>query len=180
MSQPGDIAPVSSPAEGGSLDLLPLTVRPVRARRPIEGWLLIPLVAFVGGATVIVASIRGTGPIGGVVATELASPLSSAQGAYIDANQARAIAETHLPTSAVYISAVPGAFADAYVTEGRDGPTSHDLSPVAQVWVVTFSQDVEICPPDGSACDMRPGTSRVVLDFVTGAFEFSSTVAPAP
>jgi hypothetical protein len=80
------------------------------------------------------------------------------------------------------VDAVAGAFAEVYTPPGdsRPGP-GYPVKPTDIVWMVTFKQDIEICPPDGSSCfPPRPATTRVFLDYLTGEFKTSSTYAPAP
>jgi hypothetical protein len=48
------------------------------------------------------------------------------------------------------------------------------------VWAVSFSGDVTICNPLGACQSLRPATSTVYLDYMTGSFIETSTVSSAP
>lgn len=100
----------------------------------------------------------------------------------ISPSAAEALARQDVRTSAVLVSVNAGRFADVYVP-----PPNHSISPANPVhpddlvWVVTFSGEFSICPPDGSPCSSpRPGITTVILDYVTGTFLESSGSAPAP
>ncbi len=121
--------------------------------------------------TVPSASAQATQP----VAASL--PASS-----VTSSDAVAIARQNVRAQAVFASVIAGPFAESY-----SPPPNHPISaanPIHAtdlVWVVTFSDEFTICPPDGSPCfSPRPGTTTVVLDYKTGAFLGSSGYAPAP
>ena len=99
----------------------------------------------------------------------------------ITAAGAEAAAKDHVPPDAVYVSAVAGRFADVYVSPPSQAGADIGVAPNDTVWVVTFTEQVTICPPDGSPCwSPRSGTIDVVLDYATGAFQFSASNALAP
>ena len=99
----------------------------------------------------------------------------------LSADGAQAIAQDHMPSDARAVRTVAGPISEVYSTSANEPAPYQGLSATTWVWVVTFSRQIVICPPDGSACQPpRTGTSQVVLDYSTGAFEFSTTVAPAP
>jgi hypothetical protein len=52
--------------------------------------------------------------------------------------------------------------------------------PQDRVWQVTFNGILDICPPDGSPCFQRPGTSTIYLDYSTGEFIQSSASSTGP
>ena len=108
-------------------------------------------------------------------ASELpASPLS----AIAAANMARG----HAAPTASLRSIVAGPFQSVFARLGTSGdPLTDAPAPTDLVWVATFTDQFEICPPDGSPCwSPRPGTTEVVLDYASGSFLFSSSSAPAP
>lgn len=57
------------------------------------------------------------------------------------------------------------------------GP-GYDIELDDLVWAVTFSGDMQICGPSPGACETRPGTATVFLDYATGAFRTTQVYSP--
>jgi hypothetical protein len=74
------------------------------------------------------------------------------------------------------VSAAAGRFSELN-TDSAVGPGYH-IKPDDLVWAVTFSGEVEICPPGPADCVSRPGRATVFLDFVTGAFLATHVYSP--
>jgi hypothetical protein len=164
--------------------------------RRIETRLTVPVPALVLALAVVgLAGAFGSGLIGRTApSTSLSSPAPTSQVAAtvpaagtlppggITRAAAENLAKEHVPAGAVVVDAAAGPFAEVYTPPGnsRPGP-DYPVKPTDIVWAVTFEQDIEICPPDGSSCSPpRPATTRVFLDYLTGEFKASSTYAPAP
>jgi len=164
--------------------------------RRIETRLTVPVPALVLAVAALgLAGAFGSGLIGRTApSTSLSSPAPASQDAAtvpatstlppggVSRAAAETLAKEHVPATAVLVDAVAGAFADVYTPPGNSQPgPGYPVKPTDMVWMVTFKQDIEICPPDGSSCfPPRPATTWVFLDYLTGEFKTSSTYAPAP
>jgi len=96
---------------------------------------------------------------------------------------ARAAAATHLVSGATFVSAAAGPFGTTYHRESGEQGADLGVADATWVWVVQFAVTVDdICPPvsNPTCFPPRPGIATVVLDYATGAFDFSGVVAPAP
>jgi hypothetical protein len=111
-----------------------------------------------------------------------AGPSSSPLPPGLSEDAARAAAATHLGNGAIFVSAAAGPFGTTYHRNSNEQGADLGVADTTWVWVMQFAVVVEICPPLAMAtCEPpRPGTATVVLDYVTGAFDFSGVVAPAP
>jgi hypothetical protein len=87
------------------------------------------------------------------------------------------LATPYAPLGSVEVSARSGAFS---ALNPDTSFVPDQVTPDRIVWAVTFTAIFNICPPPGpsavpapsdrSACVTRPGTTTVILDFVTGDF----------
>ena len=97
----------------------------------------------------------------------------------ISADQAVAIARTHLDPSMVLLSTTAGTFGS--LKPPGTGP-GIGVSDDRFVWAVTFSGSFNVCAPttapNGSnPCDTRHGTATVFLDYGSGDYLMSSSQA---
>lgn len=164
----------------------------LRARFGV-GTMAIGVVAILG--LVAITSLWRSPSGGSAQSTETTSPspvatvLISADVPGVSAPVAEANARLHVHPDAVLVSATAGRFDTAYVPLGPFGAAPADVPPSSLVWVVTFSENVVVCPPpyfangvsEQQPCKSpRPGTISVVLDYSSGSFIRSDGYAPAP
>lgn len=95
------------------------------------------------------------------------SPTAAALQPGLSEDEAIAIAREYVPADATHVSSRHGRHQEVYVDpdEVLDEVTANQ-----QVWALGFESEFEICPPDGSDCIHRPGTTTVILDYFTGNF----------
>lgn len=94
----------------------------------------------------------------------------------ITESEAQSIAGDHVVPDASYVSSTSGRFGDLYTNpRAVIEPTLSNRT----VWAVKFSSIFDICPPDGSVCDRRPGTTTVYLDYYTGEWLRTSAFSPS-
>jgi hypothetical protein len=134
------------------------------------------------GRTTATPPLLGRDASSALAAVTTAAPPATLPVGGIIANDALRLAKKHVPAEAVFVDAVAGPFEDVYTPppNAQHGP-DYPVKPADIVWVVTFHEDIVICPPDGSPCfPPRKATTSVFLDFVTGEFKALSTYAPEP
>jgi hypothetical protein len=59
-------------------------------------------------------------------------------------------------------------------------PLPDNIAASRLVWLVEFKVAIEICPPDGSACEDRIGLTTIIIDRATGEWLRTMTYAPSP
>jgi hypothetical protein len=140
---------------------------------------LLPLIAVV--VFVLVASVALKVASGGAFANPSGVPDSSTPTG-ISLADAQRLADTHLGNGAAFVSATAGPFVTTYQRDAGQVGTDLGVPDATWVWVLTYSTTVAPCPPlfEQTCLPARPATVVVVLDFASGAFEFSSLDAPAP
>lgn len=88
------------------------------------------------------------------------------------------LARGHVPPDSRFVEARAGRFEDVYQSRavGPDDPAK----PTDLVWAVEFSREFVLCPPDGSPCESpRPGTTTVILDYLSGEYRATYSYSPA-
>ena len=96
----------------------------------------------------------------------------------ITKDQAIELARHNVRETAVLQGATAGRFEAVRPPDQLLGP-AFPVKPDRLVWAVAFSDEFELCAPDGSGCSSpRPGVSTVILDYNTG--EFLSTMSLSP
>ena len=128
-------------------------------------------------------------PVASVRTTPSATVLAPAGGAGVSGSIAEAAARSHVLPEAVLISAIAGRFDAVYEPFGDQSAATLGIAPADLVWVLTFREDIVICPPpyvekgvsqQKPCLSPRAATVSVVLDYSTGAFLASDGYAPAP
>jgi hypothetical protein len=75
------------------------------------------------------------------------------------------------------VSARAGRFGELNTSPGLG--SGHPIPLDALVWAITYSGDVEICPPSPSECFTRPGEATVFLDYETGGYRTTQVYSPS-
>lgn len=159
-------------------------------RRPQSVGTLLAGLVLVGAVAAVASVYRPT--------SNVAAPLEGAAidapsvtvkpGTQITAAVAEALAREHVQPGATFVASTSGRFEDVFEPLGEG--TRLDESSVAadaMVWVVTFTQVMDICSPpyvvDGkteqNCLPPRQATVRVILDLKTGAYLAATGFAPA-
>ena len=134
---------------------------------------LLALLAVVAFGLPIAANVARTPQIGasatpsGVTAAPTA-PVGSLPPGGITEEKAIDLARAAVTKDAVPRGAKAGLFDSVRPPQQRRGPDD-SVKPDQPVWAVEFDEQFQICPPDGSECGSpRPGTTTVILDYVSG------------
>lgn len=78
-----------------------------------------------------------------------------------------------------------GPFADVFPSLAlrppyMNQPTPEEVAADRKVWGVAFKLTIDICGPYGSECYRKEGLNTIFIDFTSGEWLRSSTVAPVP
>jgi hypothetical protein len=137
-------------------------------------------------AAVVLASLISAGPRGGDTPTgaadspgqRVSSSPDSLPRSEITADDAADLARSHVQDGARLVATVAGKYRDVFVMHPVEPGSLDDVDKL--VWAVTYDEQFVICPPNGSPCwTPRPGRTQVILDYYTGEFLESASVAPA-
>jgi hypothetical protein len=107
--------------------------------------------------------------------TPVSGPMGPKCGAEVTQDEAIAEAKRHTSLETL-VSVAAGRFSQLNTDPGI-GP-GHDIKLEDLVWAVTYSGDIEICPPSPYACQTRPGTATVFLAFATGVWRSTQVHSP--
>ncbi len=103
----------------------------------------------------------------------------------ISRDEAVRLATPHVTSDSRLIEAEAGPFALLDTHPGETGPGA-PVKPTDLVWVVSYTDEMTICPPSAAPGDANPcGTPRlgllvVYLDYTTGRFLMSEGSSPGP